>query len=157
MFHEGFLAVNQERNREAALLNFIQTLATKEGIGIARFFSQIFALCCAKNPVIGLVATIRRARCTAKSCRAAGSGAPSGIGLRAPGSFGRFYTDQAHHSVVFVLQKVAVVDKITDDFGIAKIQPHSNGGVDKCFPVIVGNVDSISEKRLVDLSSEVIE
>jgi len=42
MFHESFLAMNQERNREAALLNFIQTVATKEGIRRRPFFSTDF-------------------------------------------------------------------------------------------------------------------
>lgn len=50
-----------------------------------------------------------------------------------------------------------MVHKRTDSVWIAKIHSQFNAWIGKSPPIIVRNVDSIAEKRLIDGSAEIIE
>ncbi len=49
-----------------------------------------------------------------------------------------------------------MVDKVADDIGVTKIHAESHAGILQGFAVVVGNVDGIAKKRLVDRLAAVI-
>ncbi len=66
-----------------------------------------------------------------------------------PGVRSWFYSNQPHHSSVFVFQKVAVVKKIADGILVTKIHPHPYAGVRESSAVVIGDVYGIAKKRLI--------
>jgi hypothetical protein len=74
--------------------------------------------------------------------------APRGSGLNA---------NQPHHSSIFVFQKMAVVKKVPDGIGIAKIHPHSYAGIYESLAVEIGNVHGVAKEGFFYRLAEIIE
>src|SRR5580658_6521485 len=65
--------------------------------------------------------------------------------------------DRSHHALVFVLQKMAMIDKRSHGIRITKIHPHANAGVGESSPIVIRHIYGVAEKIFLDGLSLVIE
>src|SRR5579863_3131392 len=72
------------------------------------------------------------------------------------GFFGGLDADQTHHAVIFMLEKMAVIDKRADGMGIAEVHANAHAGISEHSAVVIRHVDGIAEKRLIDWNSHVV-
>src|SRR5271170_4458844 len=66
----------------------------------------------------------------------------------------RFDSDQAHHAIVLMFEKMAVVDESAHRIWIAKIHTEADAGVRESVTIVVRNVDRIAQKRLIHRDAE---
>src|SRR5271168_766371 len=71
--------------------------------------------------------------------------------------FARQHLNRAHHSPVFVLQQVAVVNNRANDGGVAKIHAQFHAGESGGLAVPKGYVKSVTQEGFVHVSAEAFE
>src|ERR1700751_2376603 len=65
--------------------------------------------------------------------------------------------DSSHHAAVLVLEDVAVIDEGADGVWIAEIHAQAHARILQHASAVVGDVDRIAQKRLVDRKSGPVE
>src|SRR5580704_14236119 len=81
--------------------------------------------------------------------RAPGSGTGSSFS-RSLRAVGWVDADKAHHSAVFVFEKMAVIHKSSNGIWIAKIHAQAHAGILQVRGAVEGHVDGVAQERLVD-------
>ena len=84
------------------------------------------------------------------------------LGARSVGTLRSFRAggqdaNHAHHAVVGVFEKMAVIYEVTDNVGIAEIQADAHAGIDEGAAVVIRDVYGVPKKRFVHRPAEIIE
>ena len=61
-----------------------------------------------------------------------------------------FDADQAHHTSVFVFEKMTVIYESANGIRVAKIHAQADGGVCQIRGAVEGHVDGVAKERLFD-------